>query len=204
MSKSRKSATKSKTKSFILNKNTKIEMIELLNFMIDNEMMLKKNNDCYKYIPDSCFLKVKHIKDILKNNKSIDIVDPSVIIYKLDKNDFMFTEVYENDPIFELGYFDSISSNEGNLYETRKDDDRVNSGTGGDEWLLANKQLYNFLKTYSKENKSLSKKNTSINKSKKSRKVIGAKAMKSFNKNLKSELARSKKHKTHKSAVLNR
>ena len=199
-----KSATKSKSKSFILDKNTKIEMIELLNFMIDNEMMLKKNNDCYKYIPDSCFLKVKHIKDILKNNKSIDIVDPNVIIYKLDKNDFMFTEVDENNEIFELGYFDSISSNKDNLYEKRKDDDRVASGTGLDEWLLANKQLYNFLKTYSKENKSLSKKNTSINKSKKSRKVIGSKAMKSFNKNLKSELARSKKHKTHKSAVLNR
>lgn len=40
--------------------------------------------------------------------------------------------------------------------------------------------------------------------SKKSRKKVGSKAMLEFNKNLKSELARSKKHKTHKSIVLNR
>ena len=79
----------SQDSKFILSKKNKTNILKMLNFYLDNEMEKNDSDDIYKLIPDKCFLKVKHLKDILNNNASYYVVDPGIFIYKLHKNNYM-------------------------------------------------------------------------------------------------------------------
>ena len=176
----------SQDSKFILSKKNKTNILKMLNFYLDNEMEKNDSDDIYKLIPDKCFLKVKHLKDILNNNASYYVVDPGIFIYKLHKNNYMF------DDDFELGYF--------NMFEEPKNSNKATSSrTYPAEWLLPNKDLYDFLKKYFKKNsnnslsnkdllsyqKSLSTKKSSKKKSSKKKSIKKTKKKNLFQKILK-------------------
>nr|QDY52198.1 hypothetical protein 4_78 [Mimiviridae sp. ChoanoV1] len=171
----------SQDSKFILSKKNKTNILKMLNFYLDNEMEKNDSDDIYKLIPDKCFLKVKHLKDILNNNASYYVVDPGIFIYKLRKNDYMF------DDDFELGNF--------NMFEEPKNSNKATSSrTYPAEWLLPNNELYDFLKKYFKKNSNNSlsnkdllsyQKSLSINKSSKKKSIKKTKKKNLFQKILK-------------------
>merc|ERR1712072_384370 len=63
-------------------------------------------------------------------------------VHQLDLEDDMFTELDENNDDYKIGYFQNYEDG---------DEGWATSGSGSDVWLIANKELYQFLENYKKE-----------------------------------------------------
>ena len=107
---------------------------------------MDENDYSFEHLPEDSILKVKDVLNVIENKQVIDVLVPQDYgtVFDLDLEDEMFTELDTNNDLgdYRIGYFQN--------YEDGPEG-WATSGGGSDVWLIANEELYQFLKEYSEK-----------------------------------------------------